>query len=52
MTTDAMVKVLRYKADHIKAKIKPEFFGEVADRLEELSKQQEGNKNDGHREVR
>ena len=34
MTKEAMIKVLRYKADHIKTKIKPEFFAEVADVLE------------------
>lgn len=30
-----MIKVLRYKAEHIKTKIKPEFFNEVADVLEQ-----------------
>lgn len=34
MTKEAMIKVLRYKAEHIKAKIRPEFFAEVADTLE------------------
>lgn len=34
MTKESMIKVLRYKAEHIKAKIKPEFFSEVADTLE------------------
>ena len=34
MTKEAMIKVLRYKAEHIKTKIKPEFFNEVADVLE------------------
>lgn len=31
MIREAMIKVLRYKAEHIKAKIKPGFFVEVAD---------------------
>ena len=35
MTKEAMIKVLRYKAEHIKTKIKPEFFAEVADTLEQ-----------------
>lgn len=35
MTKEAMIKVLRYKAEHIKTKIKPEFFTEVADVLEQ-----------------
>ncbi len=35
MTRESMIKVLRYKAEHIKAKIKPEFFAEVADMLEQ-----------------
>lgn len=35
MTKEAMIKVLRYKAEHIKTKIKPEFFAEVADMLEQ-----------------
>lgn len=34
MTKEAVTKVLRYKAEHIKAKIRPEFFAEVADMLE------------------
>ena len=34
MNKKAMIKVLRYKAEHIKTKIKPEFFAEVADMLE------------------
>jgi hypothetical protein len=34
MKKEAMIKVLRYKAEHIKAKIRPEFFAEVADMLE------------------
>ena len=29
-----MINILRYKADHIKARIRPEFFSEVADFLE------------------
>ena len=29
-----MIETLRYKAENIKAKIEPEFFNEVADRLE------------------
>ena len=32
---ESMIKVLRYKAEHIKTKIKPEFFNEVADVLEQ-----------------
>jgi hypothetical protein len=35
MKREAMIKVLRYKAEHIKAKIRPEFFAEVADVLEQ-----------------
>lgn len=35
MTKEAMIKVLRYKAEHIKTKIRPEFFAEVADMLEQ-----------------
>lgn len=35
MKKEAMIKVLRYKAEHIKAKIRPEFFAEVADMLEQ-----------------
>lgn len=38
MTREAMIKVLRYKAEHIKAKIRPEFFTEVADMLEQEPK--------------
>lgn len=34
-----MIETLRYKAENIKAKIEPEFFNEVADKLE---KQAEG----------
>lgn len=34
MTTKEMIEVLRYKANNIKAKIEPEFFNEVADKLE------------------
>lgn len=34
MTTKEMIETLRYKANNIKAKIEPEFFNEVADRLE------------------
>ena len=34
MTKESMIKVLRYKSEHIKTKIKPEFFSEVADFLE------------------
>ena len=34
MTTKEMIEVLRYKANNIKAKIEPEFFNEVAERLE------------------
>ena len=36
MNDKEMIKKLRYKANNIKAKIEPEFFNEVADRLEEL----------------
>lgn len=36
MTKEAMIKVLRYKAEHIKTKIRPEFFLEVAETLKEL----------------
>lgn len=36
MTTKEMIKILRYKADNIKAKIEPEFFNEVADRLKKI----------------
>lgn len=32
---ESIIKVLRYKAEHIKTKIKPEFFTEVADMLEQ-----------------
>ena len=35
METKEMIEILRYKANNIKAKIEPEFFNEVADRLEE-----------------
>lgn len=35
MTKESMIKVLRYKAEHIKTKIRPEFFAEVADMLEQ-----------------
>ena len=34
MTTKEMIETLRYKAENIKAKIDPEFFNEVADKLE------------------
>lgn len=34
MTTKEMIETLRYKAENIKAHIEPEFFNEVADRLE------------------
>jgi hypothetical protein len=34
MKRESMIKVLRYKAKHIKTKIKPGFFDEVADLLE------------------
>lgn len=36
MTKEEMIEKLRYKANNIKAHIEPEFFNEVADRLEEL----------------
>ena len=35
MTKESMIKVLRYKAEHIKTKIRPEFFREVANMLEQ-----------------
>ena len=38
MNKESMVKVLRYKAEHIKTKIKPEFFNEVADVLESIER--------------
>ena len=34
MKTKEMIEILRYKADNIKTKIEPEFFREVAKRLE------------------
>ena len=34
MNDKEMIEKLRYKANNIKAKIEPEFFNEVADRLE------------------
>ena len=34
MTSEDMIEKLRYKANNIKAKIEPEFFFEVAKRLE------------------
>ena len=37
MTKESMIKVLRYKAEHIKTRIKPEFFLEVADALGQQS---------------
>ena len=36
MKTKEMIDTLRYKANNIKAHIEPEFFNEVADRLDEL----------------
>lgn len=36
MKTKEMIETLRYKANNIKAHIEPEFFNEVADRLDEL----------------
>lgn len=38
MTSEEMIEKLRYKANNIKAHIEPEFFNEVADRLEEYEK--------------
>ena len=35
MSKESMIKVLRYKAEHIKANIRPEFFAEVANMLEQ-----------------
>ena len=40
MTKESMIKVLRYKAEHIKTKIKPQFFNEVADVLERLQEKE------------
>lgn len=40
MTTKTMIEILRYKADNVKAKIEPEFFNEVADKLEEYSQKE------------
>jgi hypothetical protein len=37
MTKESMIKVLRYKSEHIKTKIKPKFFVEVANVLEQES---------------
>jgi hypothetical protein len=34
MEIKEMIETLRYKANNIKAKIEPEFFNEVAERLE------------------
>ena len=34
MKIEEMIEKLRYKANNIKAKIEPDFFNEVADRLE------------------
>ena len=41
MNKESMIKVLRYKAEHIKTKIKPEFFNEVADVLERLQEKED-----------
>ena len=35
MTRESMIKVLRYKSEHIKTRIKPEFFSEVAEALQQ-----------------
>jgi hypothetical protein len=35
MTKESMINVLQHKAEHIKTRIKPEFFLEVADALEQ-----------------
>ena len=40
MNKESMIKVLRYKAEHIKTKIKTEFFNEVADVLERLQEKE------------
>ena len=40
MNKESMIKVIRYKAEHIKTKIKPEFFNEVADVLERLQEKE------------
>lgn len=36
METKEVIERLRYKANNIKAHIEPQFFNDVADRLEEL----------------
>lgn len=36
LTIEETIERLRYKAENIKAHIEPEFFNDVADRLEEL----------------
>ena len=41
MTSEEMIEKLRYKANNIKAHIEPEFFNEVADRLEEYKELEE-----------
>jgi hypothetical protein len=41
MKIEEMIETLRYKAMNIKAKIEPDFFYEVADRLEKYKKENE-----------
>ena len=36
VSTNTLIDILRFKAENIKAHIEPEFFSDVADRLEEL----------------
>jgi hypothetical protein len=45
MTTKEMIETLRYKANNIKAKIEPEFFNEVAEKLKMYQKENEVLKN-------
>lgn len=49
MNKESMIKVLRYKAEHIKTKIKPEFFAEVADVLEGIERGEDDDKNRNQR---
>lgn len=41
MNKESMIKVLRYKAEHIKTHIKPEFFLEVAEALDKVKQARE-----------
>lgn len=36
VSTETLIDILRFKANNIKTHIEPEFFNDVADRLEEL----------------